>query len=425
MPLVFVHGVANRKSPEYDKLVDLRNGMFQSTVLKYYLANEHAAVFNPMWGDLVPVFPEQNLIIPPPDMSGGRFTAFGARQLSEIALPAFYFGSRVPQGERLLALARQSFTSFVDQLWQAAALSPQVEGDPHREAEMAEAGLALAGYAVENPSPAWLKTVADDLELLEELAKALEKWRKGPRPAPPTPTPAGVPAQPGLLAPGTTVQPPAFQAFGVADKVMGWLRGAATGLQQAAVDIPNDYLLEQFRPGLTKGLVLFFGDVFSYLANRGTVDNPGTIPTKILEDLLLARAEADKRREKLVVISHSMGGNIMYDLLTYFKPDLQVDDFVTIGCQASVFKQLALFKGQELKVLPGGFAQPKAPRPANVKRWLNIFDPQDILSFAFEPEFDGVSDYYFESPGSTLTAHGDYFKRIRFYERLLVRLKAP
>ena len=52
-----------------------------------------------------------------------------------------------------------------------------------------------------------------------------------------------------------------------------------------------------------------------------------------------------------------------------------------------------------------------------------MFDPQDILSFAFEPEFDGVTDYFYESPGGLRGAHGDYFQGIRFYERLVARLR--
>jgi hypothetical protein len=64
----------------------------------------------------------------------------------------------------------------------------------------------------------------------------------------------------------------------------------------------------------------------------------------------------------------------------------------------------------------------KAARPLKVKRWLNVYDPQDILSFVFNPEFNDVEDFAFDSPGGPFTAHGDYFLRASFFDRLLKRL---
>jgi hypothetical protein len=432
MPIVFVHGVANRSSQENDELVALRRRMFKATVLKHYLGSEDDLYLSPMWGDLVPEFPKPNPIIPSTDMSATHYVALGGAEADDAMLPSFYVGVPLPKGQRLLALARQSFPSYIDQIWQAAALSPQIRSNAEQFAELAEAGISIAGYAIENPRPAWLDAVKNDKELKDKFAEELEKWRRGPRPdSAPKPTPSsggvGVSPKPTPTSPTrpVTVEPPAFQALGVTDKVIGWLHAAAERLEKVVVDVPNDLALELVRQRWTNKLVLFFGDVFSYLANRGTKEQPGPIPTRVLQDLLRARAEADKFGRKLVVVAHSMGGNIMYDLLTYFKPDLNVDDLVTIGCQASVFKQLELFQGQVSGTLPGGVGKDKAPRPPNLGRWINIFDPQDVLSFAFDPEFQGVTDFYFESPGSTFTAHGDYFQRIRFYERLLVRLNQP
>src|SRR5205085_10364222 len=69
----------------------------------------------------------------------------------------------------------------------------------------------------------------------------------------------------------------------------------------------------------------FLGDVFVYLSERGTAEQPGPIVQRILADL--ANAEAAKRPgdDKLVVIGHSLGGVILYDIVTYFRPDLNFD----------------------------------------------------------------------------------------------------
>jgi hypothetical protein len=37
--------------------------------------------------------------------------------------------------------------------------------------------LSNAGYAIENPRPAWLDTLTNDKELKDKFAKESKKWR--------------------------------------------------------------------------------------------------------------------------------------------------------------------------------------------------------------------------------------------------------
>ena len=298
--------------------------------------------------------------------------------------------------KRLLSVAKRSFPEAIDLLWHETSLGPDVHGDADREATLLAAGTAASVYAQENPSPDWVHGVADDNAFLEELIKELEKWGQ-----------SGAP------------KPPSVQPFGALDDLLGWLKGAAQTVQQKLVDIPTDALLRAFRPGLTKGLVLFFGDILFYQNTRGAERYPGQIIQTILKSLQEARAQADAKGEKLVVVGHSMGGNILYDIFTYYAKALVVDAFITVKCQASLLKQMKVFRIQENGAFGSG---QKAPKPDNVKSWFNIFDPQDILSFAFEPDFNGVTDYVFETLGGVLGAHGGYFERVRFYERMVARL---
>jgi len=406
MPIIFVHGVANRPGPDQKAGQEERAVFFRETVGKTVLKSSNATVYQPFWGDQVPPFPKDNPIIPPVKPGKG-FTAFGANSFGAETFGAAsgplqgvtVGAGEVPQNERLVTLARRSFTEAIDVVWQECLQREDVKDNPESEAAIIDAGKTASKYAEANPQPDWVKKAADDDAFIEELMKNLKNW-----------------SAPGAHEPAIA----GMQAFGFFDNVTGWLKGAANTVAQKIVDIPNDALLRAFRPSLSQGLVNFFGDVFFYQTYRGTKEAPGKIPQVVMDALRAARKEADHKNEPLVVVGHSMGGNILYDILTYYGADLKVDVLATVGCQASVFKQLNLFKSQE----GGQFAgDTKAPKPVNVAKWMNIFDPQDILSFAFEPEFEGVKDYFFESPGGVLGAHGDYFKKVRFYERLVARIQ--
>lgn len=398
MPLVFVHGVGSRENEQYRKNLYQRNDFFKSTVLKQVFNNSNTEIFNPMWGKHVPEMPEDNPIIPLPG-ADGEWEGLGpdSNLMSEM-IPAVHIGDKVPEDKKLVTLAQQSFPDFIDQLWIRAAHLPEVDNNEKKMSELVEAGIVASAYAKENPNPDWAVESANDDELLERLIRELQGWTQG------------------------NLTSSDLQSLGAGDRIFGFLKKGARRFKRGVIDIPQDILLRKFRPSLTVRTVRFFGDVFYYQASRGTQDNPGSIVSTVLNDLLKAREIADRRQEKLIVVGHSMGGNILYDILTYFDTTLKVDIFATVGCQASLFKQLALFAQQKEDERSGVLEQGKAPKPPAVDKWLNIFDPQDVLGFAFEPEFQGVEDFVFESDGGISSAHGDYFKRIRFYERLTDRI---
>jgi hypothetical protein len=63
--------------------------------------------------------------------------------------------------------------------------------------------------------------------------------------------------------------------------------------------------------------------------------------------------------------------------------------------------------------------------PKNIKRWINVFDSADVLGYAAAGIFDRAQDYNFSSHVTAFTAHGMYFERPRFYERLRARIGQP
>ncbi len=96
------------------------------------------------------------------------------------------------------------------------------------------------------------------------------------------------------------------------------------------------------------------------------------------------------RRKKILLIAHSMGTIISYDVLTREVPEVTIDTFITIG------SPLALPVVMK-KILAGQGTVPKAgmkiPTPENVNRWLNFSDLDDRVAINY-----GLSDDY--SPNS-------------------------
>ena len=65
-------------------------------------------------------------------------------------------------------------------------------------------------------------------------------------------------------------------------------------------------------------IATFIGDAFQYLSERGDGSAPGPIGRTVLAALLEGSARARQSDEPLVVISHSFGGEIVYDILTHY-----------------------------------------------------------------------------------------------------------
>jgi hypothetical protein len=141
-----------------------------------------------------------------------------------------------------------------------------------------------------------------------------------------------------------------------------------------------------------------------------------------MEALGEASARITETDDKLIVVAHSMGGNIVYDVLTHFMPEtLKVDVLVTVGSQVGLFEELKLFANSDEDVPSPD--RPKVPRQRSILRWLNVFDTNDVLGFAAERIFEGVDDFSYSTGKGITGAHVTYFLRPSFYERLSARLR--
>ena len=137
---------------------------------------------------------------------------------------------------------------------------------------------------------------------------------------------------------------------------------------------------------LTVGVTPYAGDVARYLVHG---------------DELRARIRAaiSAAPPPVVLVGHSLGGVACLDLLT--EPAVPaVRALVTVGSQAAYLHGIdALPSRRQRERLPAGFP-----------RWLNVYDRQDLLSFAAEMAFPGlVADRRVDNRAPFPRAHSAYF----------------
>ena len=45
-----------------------------------------------------------------------------------------------------------------------------------------------------------------------------------------------------------------------------------------------------------------------------------------------------------MIVGHSLGGVITYNILTHFAPEIAVDVFVSVGSQVALFEEMTLYR---------------------------------------------------------------------------------
>jgi hypothetical protein len=190
-------------------------------------------------------------------------------------------------------------------------------------------------------------------------------------------------------------------------------------------------LLSQLRPKLNTFVTMFLGDIFTYLSNRGTPDKPGKIIQRLLDGLAEAHEQQKARNgEPIIVMSHSMGGQIVYDALTEFLPNMpayqhiKVDFWVATASQVGLFEEMKLFGVSDPQFGQAHGNQAPMPDPKHLGHWWNVYDTSDFLSYRAAPIFAGVDEYAFSSGMSLVQAHGGYLELPSFYRTFAEKLVA-
>jgi len=185
--------------------------------------------------------------------------------------------------------------------------------------------------------------------------------------------------------------------------------------------------LAEVRPKINQLVSQFLGDVFVYLDKRGQAGAPGIVPGIVLDKLKeLQVVKVARGGEPLIVVSHSMGGQLVYDVVSHFLPktpdlsDIKVDFWGAAASQVGFFEEGKLFKEAD----PSHVTGKKVPFPAgNLGYWWNVYDQNDFLSFTGKEIFEGIDDEAYDSGMTLINAHGGYLKRPSFYRRMAEKIE--
>ncbi len=399
MPLVHVHGIGNR-APQDPEHVAVRDALYRQHVLAALGCDPgKARVWSPWWGGLVaePAWGWASLNVGGMERLGSDEEASAAEAaVLDVAQQA---GAAEP-GRVLVAAAATSLQ------WAIEIICSSLAGtDDELREGVAFCGKATAHWAERSNSGGrgdglaafpWLAEVGDDMELLERLSAELEAWRSGP-------------------IPNTNGSAEGWETFGAASGVPRAARLVLRRLNScAATAVTRGGAALLRRP--TRSLALLLGDVMGYFAQRDTAENSSIIAL-VGEALEEAADHSRQNGEPLVVVAHSMGGNIIHDVLSHFRPHLHVDLLVTAGTQVGLFEELKLFRASDRSLI--GTGGRKVPALPNVGRWINVVDQADPLAFSAATVFAGAEDLSFAT--GAWWAHGGYVTSPHFHHRVALR----
>jgi len=187
-------------------------------------------------------------------------------------------------------------------------------------------------------------------------------------------------------------------------------------------------LTAELRPKLNAMISIFLGDVFIYLHGR---DDPKSRPGKILAGLIEQLKEEHQRKladsEPLIVLTHSMGGQLIWDAVSFqlakdpATKDIRIDFWCASASQVGFFEEAKLFLASDPKHRPGF----PVPFPhVNLGVWWNVWDYNDFLSFTADGICAGVDDSAYSSGKSLIEAHGGYLERASFFRELAGKVDA-
>jgi hypothetical protein len=408
MPVVFVHGVATRPGKRWEEQGRLRRSLLLRFGLRGLVPDLAAVHYDePPWGPLAAAPRWENASLP-----AGRYEKFAIGNAADERVAAvlvetgFEPVDNVAPECQLLARARQQAEQERDEEDRTALeevldvlVSVAAESMPDSEIDaLTEFCVHAAAYAGEDAAPSWLAKVETDVGLVNAFITEVQKW---------------------AATEGNEVS----ESFGLLDNIRDRLREAAGRAGSVGARLTGQTFTLAARGPAHRASALFLGDILVYIDARGSSDVPGPIVEKVAGAIRAAsQAREPERDPKLIVIAHSLGGEIVYDILSYFCPDIEVDVLVTVGSQVAFFEELGCFRASATTA-PVDPKTPSVPRPANVGRWLNVFDLNDVLGFPAGAVFKDVEDYVYSTGKGALAAHGSYLLLPSFHRRLQKRLQ--
>lgn len=444
MPLVFLHGVNTRSSDkDHVRGVAARRKMFEQIVVPKLVKNgfpNFAVAPDLYWGDLGVTFGWNLRAVPPTrvleslgaeDEGGANLDLIqiidNTRQEKGKATGVQSLGTDEPfvtaAAKDPAGLVRAIFATEADR-FAVHELKPsgQPAADEAAVKEGEHLGLLLIAVEqlardLEKPEHKALIQGTTDTEVLDKIeSEVRDRYEALTKQAPTTPG--------GRQHLGSGSGGAVAWTLGHLTSALTTAKNAVTGVVSGAGRGASLVALKGLRDTLSRKGLRFLGDVFVYL-QRGRTASP-SIYERVRSGVkaLDGKTNADGTREPFIIVTHSFGSEILYDLLTSGAlDDMTFDLWVTVGAQTSLFAEMLLFAGMP-QTLPPDTSTYELGRPANVKKWLNVYDAADVLSYLHEPVFgkDAVKDAQVRARGNVTNAHGHYFADPSFYELIAAEI---
>ncbi|MGB3465524.1 MAG: hypothetical protein WBA74_09645, partial [Cyclobacteriaceae bacterium] len=132
-----------------------------------------------------------------------------------------------------------------------------------------------------------------------------------------------------------------------------------------------DYIFDLVTRRIVRDLYIYYRKT---LKNEGEIEE---VARQVIRNRLIKMLKRNKNK-KIMLISHSMGSIIAYDVLLHAVPSVKIDSFVTMGSPLG----LPMIKREIFKELNREFdSNQKLPTPENViGHWYNFSDSEDAIS---------------------------------------------
>lgn len=438
MPLVFIHGVNVREGDEYAQDMELRNRLFADVFYKILGRDvPDSAILSPYWGELAPTGSNNNPYLPNlPNLPKINLQGLQERRrriralLPEAAKKIF---GKTPNP--LLALAKSgSMEEMIDLMVSVAHDDMKNEQDKDKKLKSLSKFAYLSTrwrqkFQGRKEQLDWLNSISSDEELLDRLQKETElspaelnlrasvntrEWVRN-RLALSKERIAGridklralrqtsrEKIRARLELSRTRINKARKVARGGAKATVATARKLTSNVAALAISNPARKIFHA-------QMSAFIGDSFFYFGSRGERFEPGSVPALCIQAIEDAAAMRTPEDPDLIVVAHSMGSNIICDIVSYFAPSLEIDLVLTVGAQFPLFADLDMFPGFAADERP-------IPKPPAAVNWINFYDPNDFLGYSAEGVFDGIVDVPFSSGRFGVTTHADYFKFVSFFE---------
>lgn len=189
-------------------------------------------------------------------------------------------------------------------------------------------------------------------------------------------------------------------------------------------DLSNRFLTMQYRVAprkgkwnfILKGIDPLVIQTLFYVKDKGHKTGPMGVLKTVHREFKRA---CNNRPENVVVIGHSLGSVIGYDYLFGFRrykldPRRTVDAFITLGSPIPLFTSAM------------GYVENPVSKPKNLKRWVNIIDPDDGVARFCGRHFKkfAIEDLELNTGWDPIGAHTGYWKSGAVAENIAKRLIA-